>query len=119
MSASDKKESYDFDYATVTVRRKIQVAREIQQKRYRSRNSINCNGDVPDKSQMENVDEPIMKYLSEINRNLNIDTKRAEVKSLLVARTIVDLESSNKIKKEHMDLAIDLMGIEDPYFSDL
>lgn len=119
VSASDKKESYDFDYATVTVRRKIQVAREIQQKRYRGRSSINCNGDVPDKSQMENVDESIMKYLSEINRNLNIDTKRSEVKSLLVARTIADLESSNKIKKEHMDLAIDLMGIEDPYFSDL
>jgi hypothetical protein len=48
---------------------------------------------------MEDVDEPIMKYLSEINRNLNIDTKLSEVKSLLVARTIADLESSNNIEK--------------------
>lgn len=68
---------------------------------------------------MESVDESIIKYLSEINRDLNIDTKRSEVKSLLVARTIADIESSYKIKKEHMDLAIDLMGITDHYFRDL
>jgi magnesium chelatase family protein len=119
VSAFDTKELYSYDYATRTVRRNIEKAREKQLHRYRGKSSIVCNGDVPDKSQMENVDESIMKYLSGIVRESNIDTKRTEVKSLLVARTIADIELSSRIKKEHLDLAIDLMGITNNYFRDL
>ncbi len=119
VSSFDINKLYAFDYATSTVRRKIQKARNMQKNRYKKRNSILCNGDVPDKSQMEGVDESIIKYLSEMSHKLNIDTKRTEVKSLLVARTIADIELSDRINKEHLESAIDLMGITNHYFSDL
>lgn len=119
VSPFDKKESYNFDYATVTVKNKIQKARETQRKRYSGKSSINCNGDVPDKSKMEDVDGSILKYLSEVSKKFNIYTKRTEVKALLVARTIADYNTSDEIEKEHMDLAMDLMGIKDHYFRDL
>ena len=49
---------------------------------------------------------------------LKIDTKRMEVKLLLVSKTIADLNESASIKEIHINKAIELMGLDHKYFKD-
>ena len=62
------------------------------------------------------MDKDILNYLSSLYKKYNIGSNRVQVKLLLVSRTIADLQASKKINKNHIDLAIELMGIDDEYF---
>ncbi len=45
-----------------------------------------------------------------------VETKRKEVKLLLVSKTIADLEGAKNIRIKDVKEAISLMGLEHPYF---
>lgn len=107
------------DYATSTFKKEITSARIIQEERYKKNSSISCNADVPNAHEFDgfdSIDKNIKNYLYEVYKKYNIASKRVEVKLLLVSRTIADLQASNKINKEHIDLAVELMGVDDEYF---
>lgn len=107
----------EFDYATVTVKRKIQNTRNIQEIRYR-KTPFNCNADVPDLSQIAESDKLAIQYLKEFRKGLNITTPRKETKLVLVARTIADLDESKNIKRKHFEKAVEVMGLTHEYFKD-
>ena len=119
VSSYDDDSDYIFDYATVTIRSRIQKARKIQEQRYKHMANITCNGDIPDKSQFKDIDNAALNYGKTILKQLNIETKRTEVKMFLVARTIADLAESATIKEMHIDTALDLMGLTDTYFRNI
>ena len=108
-----------FKYASQTIRRRIQFTRNIQRKRYHKEIFGNYNASVPDRSQFEKstpkLQSNIIDFTSSIYHTFNL-TKRMEVKLLLVSRTIADLENSHYIRVKDIKEAIDLMGIEHPYF---
>ena len=119
LSPYDKGQDIDYDYASSTVRRQIQAARDIQQKRYQTEEFGSSNACVPDRSQFERctlpLDSNVKAFIEDTCRRL-IDTKRKEVKLLLVSRTIADLEGARTIRIKDVKEAISLMGLEHPYF---
>jgi magnesium chelatase family protein len=119
LSPYDKGQDIEYDYASSTVRRQIQAARDIQQKRYGGREFGNSNACVPDRSQFEKYTSPldsnVKDFIEDTCRRL-IDTKRKEVKLLLVSRTIADLDGASNIRIKDIKEAISLMGLEHPYF---
>jgi magnesium chelatase family protein len=124
VSSFDLHAGDEYDYATVTIRSRIQRAREIQQKRYPKgdprRAFITCNAEVPDKSQFAwDIDRNAEAHFERVYQDLNVSTKRTEVKIHLVARTVADLDSSERISRKHIDAAVDLMGLKEDYFRDL
>lgn len=107
------------DYATSTFRREISNARKIQEDRYLKSSFISCNADVQNSKEYENydlLDRDLSSYLISIYKRYNIGSVRVQVKILLVSRTIADLSSCERIDKSHVDLAVELMGINDAYF---
>lgn len=120
VSYLDMDYDFKFDYVTDTVKSKVQKARNIQEQRYKKcKYNIFCNGDVQDKSQMVDIDETIHQYIKHITKKHDIETKRTEVKLLLVSRTIADFYDESRISPEHVGRALDIMGFNDPYFQDL
>jgi magnesium chelatase family protein len=119
LSPYDKNQDVEYDYASSTVRRQIQAGREIQEKRYRSTEFGKSNASVPDRSQFERYTPPlesnVRDFIEDTCRRL-IDTKRKEVKLLLVSRTIADLDGAIDIRIKDVKEAISLMGLEHPYF---
>ena len=119
LSPYDKGQDIDYDYASSTVKRQIQAARDIQQKRYQAEQFGRSNACVPDRSQFERCTSPldsnVKTFIEDTCRRL-IDTKRKEVKLLLVSRTIADLEGARDIRIKDVKEAISLMGLEHPYF---
>jgi magnesium chelatase family protein len=111
-----------YDYATATFKKEISKARELQQSRFKAVKFVSCNADVPNGKMYQDydpVDKDVMTYLSSIHKKHNIGSNRVQVKLLLVSRTIADLESANSICKQHVDLAVELMGLDDNYFKSL
>ena len=109
------------DYSTTTFKREITKARIIQKERYKKSSFINCNADVPDAKKFEEfelVSTEINSYINSFSLNYHI-SKRMKVKILFVSRTIADLDESKTINKKHVDLAINLMGLNDEYFMEL
>jgi magnesium chelatase family protein len=107
------------DYATSTFKREISTARKVQEDRYKKVSFISCNADVPNFKEFEIydlLDKEINDYLITIYKKYNIGSNRVQVKLILVSRTIADLKSAKKINKNHIDLAVELMGINDNYF---
>jgi magnesium chelatase family protein len=105
-----------FDYSTKTIKSRIEKARQIQAQRYKGIKFISCNADVPDRSQFRGKIAPeTSMYLKKLYSRLNV-TPRMEVKLVLVAQTIADLDESAAITPKHVDTAVDLMGLENPYF---
>jgi hypothetical protein len=64
------------------------------------------------------LDSNVKVFIEDTCRRL-IDTKRKEVKLLLVSRTIADLEGMKIIRIKDVKEAIILMGLEHPYFRDI
>lgn len=120
VSSLDTDYDFKFDYVTETVKSKIQKARDMQEQRYSySKYNIFCNGDVQDKSQMADIDDEIHQHIKKITKKYNIETKRTEVKLLLVSRTIADFYDEIRINAEHVERALDIMGFNDPYFQEM
>jgi magnesium chelatase family protein len=121
VSAYDTKIFDDIPYASVTVRRQIETARKIQDERYKEVPFINCNANIPNRIIFERVSpaipEGLQPLLNEIR--LKLDSKRLDVKLLLVARTIADLDGVSALRKKDILLAAELMGLTNQYFSDL
>lgn len=115
VSSHDHTSHDSFHYATTTISRRIQNAREMQRRRYRQHGRFNCNAEIPDKSQFFGLDEHTDLYLRQRRRALNL-TPRMEVKLLLVSRTVADLHESKRIGRRHMDDAVNLMGLSHEYF---
>jgi magnesium chelatase family protein len=119
LSPYDKRQDVEYDYASSTVRKQIQAARDIQEKRYKVEEFGISNACVPDRSQFERctppLDSNVRAFIEDTCRRL-IDTKRKEVKLLLVSRTIADLEGARNIRIKDVKEAISLMGLEHPYF---
>jgi len=107
----------EFDYATKTIKTRIKNAREIQSRRYEQNKFISCNADVQDRSQFRELHPNTEEYIRSLYLRLNV-TKRMEFKILLVAQTIADLNESTRVSQKHIDQAIDLMGLESPYFQE-
>lgn len=105
-----------YGYASSTVRTQIQEAREAQKRRYKKSTLFRCNADIPDRSQFEELDGDTARYYRKRCREL--DSPRMEVKILLVARTIADLAGVRTVRPEHLERAIDLMGLTNEYFAD-
>ena len=110
------------DYATSTIRRKVQQARDVQRARYRKERHIACNADIPDRSECERctpeLSPEVKAFLSRQYRQLSL-TRRMEVKLLLVSRTIADLDARRTISKQDIEEAVDLMGLNSDYFKGL
>lgn len=106
-----------FEYSTQTIRNKISKVRQIQERRYRNAPHISCNADVPDRSQFRDIPSNTQTYVKDLYKKLDI-SPRTEVKILLVAQTIADLNESTRITRKHINKAVDLMGLNNPYFQD-
>jgi magnesium chelatase family protein len=119
LSPYDKGQDFEYDYASSTVRKQIQAARDIQEERYKGEEFGVSNACVPDRSQFERctppLDSNVKAFIEDTCRRL-IDTKRKEVKLLLVSRTISDLDGAKNIRIKDVKEAISLMGLEHPYF---
>jgi magnesium chelatase family protein len=121
LSPYDKLENGDgdYNYASQTLKRKVQNARDIQRDRYDNEHFGNCNAWIPDKSEFERCTPPlngnVRDFLVKTFRELNL-TKRQEVKLLLVSRTIADLENTRYIRIRDVRDALNMMGLEHPYF---
>jgi len=121
VSSYDESFKGAYSYASSTVKKEINAARVIQQKRFRNAPYITCNANVPDRSEFEKfeeIDRELGQFLKLAYRKLKVSTKRMEVKVILVARTIADLAGDKRIKEEHIEQAVDLMGLTDSYFRD-
>jgi len=120
--------SYDDDlaekhtYATSTTQKLIQQAREIQSKRLSKSLFGICNACIPDETQFvkytPDLPSETKEFFKIALRRLQL-TKRTEVKLKLVSRTVADLENNERITPEHIEQAIQYMGLESNYFSKL
>ncbi|HUU15700.1 MAG TPA: ATP-binding protein [Sedimentisphaerales bacterium] len=113
----DTNASNAFQYATRTIQNRIANARRIQEHRYRGNQYIHCNADVPDKSQFRDMHPKTEMFLKDLYGRMNI-TPRMKVKICLVAQTIADLNESTRVTQKHINIAVDLMGLNNPYFQD-
>jgi len=73
------------------------------------------NADVPDKSQLCHIHTRTEDYIRNLYKKLKIN-KRMECKLINVAQTIADLNESTRISQKHINLAVELMGLNNPYF---
>lgn len=113
-----KSKTEGWDWATSSVKRKIETARRIQQERYQG-SPYSCNGDIPRKTELFKYDKTSHDtIINKIKRKGENEgwSWRVEDKVLLVSRTIADIAESHKILNEHLDLAIDIMGLNTEYF---
>jgi len=75
------------------------------------------NSDVPDRSQFRDIHPNTQTYVKDLYKKLDI-SPRTEVKILLVAQTIADLNDSTRITRKHINKAVDLMGLANSFFRD-
>lgn len=122
VSAFDRDGGESDSYASATVRHQIEHARKIQTERYKDVPHVNCNADIPNRAEFERLTPPIPDSLKPTLREIDaqLDSKRLEVKLLLVARTVADLDGANALRKKDIVMAAELMGLtNNPYFNDL
>jgi magnesium chelatase family protein len=102
------------NYASSTLRRIIQTARNVQAKRYKNAEFGKCNADVPDRSEFikySSVPQQVDRLVETTCRSKTL-SPRTKVKCLLVSRTIADLDGFDDININHVKEAIKLMGIQ-------
>jgi len=106
-------------YASSTTKKEINLARTKQQKRYARDNSVTCNGNLEEKSQLMQYgpvfDKPVRVHFNNICKHLDI-SPRLEDKLMFVSQTLSDLDQTPRIRQYHLDEAVKLMGLDNPYF---
>jgi Predicted ATPase with chaperone activity len=120
VSAFDNSSSTS-NYSTCTIKNQITKARELQKNRYSKSQFFSCNADVPNAKEFEKFEQltsSINAHLQTLYKKYHVGSNRTKVKLLLVSRTVADIELSDEIQKKHIDLALDLMGINNDYFKD-
>ncbi len=80
-------------------------AREIQHKRYNRSNVYNAYASINDVKKLFKVSDDARKLLNTASKKLNL-TSRGYLRVLRVARTIADLDDSEKLTSEHIAEAI-------------
>jgi len=121
VSSKDRHQGDPVKYASSTIKRKITRAREIQRRRYGGADFGDCNGSVPDSTQLAKYTTPIPSHVTQrlVDLFRTINSIRMQVKVLLVSRTVADLAGSKAIRWKDVSEAVDLMGIRHQYFRDL
>jgi len=93
--------------SSITIRKRVTAAREIQTKRFKDSNTVHYNAQMNTK-QIRTfclLDEASLQLLKTAMERLNLSA-RAYDRILKVARTIADLEGSEDIKGAHISEAI-------------
>ncbi len=115
----DKEKVNNVHYATSTISKMLENTRKIQSNRYKNSEFITINASVPNAYEFKKWNGELkvdsIKLFQKAYKDFDL-TKRMEVKLLLVSRTIADLVGSEHIEKDHIQEAIVLMGLNDPYF---
>lgn len=110
--SSDKKEE-----SSAEIRRRVSAARDIQNERFKGTH-INCNAKItPDKlNSFCPMDDNAKAFIGKAFDRLGLSA-RAYDRILKVARTIADLNGSEKIEKEHISAAIQFRSLDRKYWS--
>lgn len=110
--SSDKKEE-----SSAEIRKRVSAARDIQNERFKGTH-INCNAKItPDKlNSFCPMDDNAKTFIGKAFDRLGLSA-RAYDRILKVARTIADLNGSEKIEKEHISAAIQFRSLDRKYWS--
>ncbi len=110
--SSDKKEE-----SSAEIRKRVSVARDIQNQRFKN-TGISCNAKItPDKlNEYCPMDLDTKKFIGEAFDRLGLSA-RAYDRILKVARTIADLNGSEKIEKKYISAAIQFRSLDRKYWS--
>lgn len=100
------------------IRARVSAARKIQQERYESENgSIRCNAQLDARTLAKSciMTDEAKELLLLSSERLNL-SNRAYTRILKVARTIADLENSEKIEVEHVSEAVQYRTLDRKYW---
>lgn len=92
--------------SSTSIQKRVQKARDIQEKRFKGL-KITSNAEMNNKQSKEfcNLDEQSMLLLKQAISKLNLSA-RAFHRVIKIARTIADLEGTEKIKSNHVAEAL-------------
>jgi magnesium chelatase family protein len=95
------------------IRERVIKARQIQEQRYKDYKSIHCNAQMTERMihQYAEPDQPSLDMLRLAMERLSLSA-RAYGRILKVARTIADLEGSEKIQSQHIAEAIGYRNLD-------
>jgi magnesium chelatase family protein len=96
-----------------SVRERVIKAREVQSKRYENSDGVHCNAQISSKQLREvcKIDETGNQLLKTAMERLGLSA-RAYDRILKVARTVADLDSSEKIETNHLAEAIQYRSLD-------
>lgn len=99
------------------VRKRVNAARKIQEKRFSGEKKVHCNAQMTPKMVDEfcHLGEDESKLLKTAFQNLGLSA-RAHNRILKVSRTIADLKGSTNIQKEHLAQAIFYRSLDRKYW---
>ncbi len=98
---------------SIVVRERVIKTREIQEKRYLDKEGVHCNAQISSKQLREvcKIDEAGNQLLKTAMERLGLSA-RAYDRILKVARTIADLEASERIETNHLAEAIQYRSLD-------
>jgi magnesium chelatase family protein len=104
--------------ASVAIRERVMVARDIQMKRFAGRQGLFSNADMDSKEIKEfcDIDAAGADLLKTAMNRLGLSA-RAYDRILKVARTIADLAQSEEIRPEHLGEAIQYRSLDRSFYS--
>ena len=113
MSSSEQGESSE------EIRRRVIAAREIQTRRYQGIKDVHCNAQMTSRLMHEYAepDEAGLEMLRDAMTRLNMSA-RAYDRILRVARTIADLDASEKVQYYHIQEAISYRNLDRANWAD-
>ena len=99
------------------IRRRVEAARRIQEKRFAGEKQVHCNAQMTPKMMSEfcRPEQDAEVLLKHAFESLGLSA-RAHNRILKVARTIADLKNSETIKKEHIAQAIFYRSLDRKYW---
>ena len=99
--------------SSASIRKRVIKARQIQEQRYKNYNGIYCNAQMTEKMihEFAEPDEAGLSMLRLAMERLSLSA-RAYSRILKVARTIADLEGSEKVQSQHIAEAISYRSLD-------
>ena len=99
--------------SSASIRERVIKARQIQEQRYKNYNGIYCNAQMTEKMihEFAEPDEAGLSMLRLAMERLSLSA-RAYSRILKVARTIADLEASEKVQSQHIAEAISYRSLD-------
>ncbi|MFC1805691.1 ATP-binding protein [Planctomycetota bacterium] len=119
VSPHDVQESEPYRYASTTVRKRIESAREVQARRYGSVDFVSTNAELRDRSQFakcaHGMPPSLQRRLPAYFKGLGLSSRMKD-RVRFVARTIADLDGRSEMRASDVREAVELMGLDHPYF---